>query len=170
MFATVLFNLALASIWVLLNENVTVATFFPSFVAGNIVAAVVQWMFRRVKGPERDFFHHAFQPRKWGVLVKLAYNFFYELVMSNVQVAFVVARPKLVVQPALIRLPIELENDLSIMLLANMITMTPGTISMDVADDRKSLVVHCLNVTDIEGTKKTIKEKFELPLRELERA
>jgi len=170
MFATVLFNVALALIWVLLNENVTTDTFFPSFVAGNIVAALAQWLFRRVDGPERDFFHRAFQPRKWGVLVKLAYNFLYELVLSNIQVAIVVARPKLEVQPALIRLPIDLENDLSITLLGNMITMTPGTITMDVADDRKSLVIHCLNVTDIEGTKKTIKEKFEKPLRELERS
>jgi multicomponent Na+:H+ antiporter subunit E len=169
MFATILFNVLLALLWVLLNENVTRETFFPSFVAGNIVAALVQWIFRRIHGPERVFFHHAFQPRKIGVLLRLGWNFLYELVLSNIQVVKVVIQPKLEIQSALIRLPIELENDLSITLLANMITMTPGTITMDVADDRKSLVIHCLNVTDIEGTKQTIREKFELPLRELER-
>jgi multisubunit Na+/H+ antiporter MnhE subunit len=50
-----------------------------------------------------------------------------------------------------------------------LISLTPGTVTMDVAEDRKSLWVHCLNVDDIPGTKQTIKERFELPLRELEK-
>jgi multicomponent Na+:H+ antiporter subunit E len=169
MFPYVVTNVLLALMWVLLNENVTRDTFISSFVAGNIVAAIVQWIFRRIEGPERSFFLRALRPAKLGVLIKLIYNFTYELILSNIQVAKVVIQPRLNVQPALIRLPIELENDLSITMLANMITMTPGTITMDVAEDRKSLVVHCLNVTDIEGTKQTIRDKFELPLRELER-
>ncbi len=162
-------NLLLALMWVLLNENVTRETFFPSLVAGIIVAAVVQWIFRRIEGPERSFFMRAMHPRKLGVALKLFYNFLVELILSNIQVVKVVIQPNLQVQPALIRMPIELENDLSITILANMITMTPGTITMDVAEDRKSLVIHCLNVTDIEGTKQTIRDKFEKPLRELER-
>lgn len=169
MMPAIVMNVVLALMWVLLTENVTRETFLGSFAAGNIVAAVVQWMFRRIKGPETEFFRHALRPGKLGTLLKLIYNFLYELILSNIQVAMVVIQPKLRVQSALIRLPTELQNDLSITILANLITMTPGTITMDVADDRKSLVVHCLNVADIEATKRTIKEKFEQPLLELER-
>jgi multisubunit Na+/H+ antiporter MnhE subunit len=73
------------------------------------------------------------------------------------------------VQPALIRVPIELQSDAAITALAGMISLTPGTVTVDVATDRRSLDVHCLNVPDIEATKQSIKVMFEQPLRELER-
>jgi multicomponent Na+:H+ antiporter subunit E len=155
----------LALVWCFLLESFRLAT----FLSGLIIAAAVEYVFRRIIGSEVDFFRAAFRLRKLGTLAKLAGFFLYELVLSNIQVAIVILRPRLRVKPALIQLPIELENDVSITMLANMISLTPGTVTVDVAPDRKSLTVHCLNVEDIEATKRTIKDGFERRLAELER-
>lgn len=158
MFGHVLVNVVLAVIWCFLVEEFTA----PTFIIGYLISAGVLFVSRRLMG-EVVFFH------KLGVFLKLLAVFARELVVANVQVAWWILRPKLQVQPALIRLPIELKSDAAITALAGMISLTPGTVSVDVAPDRKSLLVHCLNVPDIAMTKRGIKEMFEQPLQELER-
>ncbi|MCG3146862.1 MAG: Na(+)/H(+) antiporter subunit E [Verrucomicrobiae bacterium] len=158
MFAYLLINFVLALIWCFLTETFTVTT----FVIGNLLATGVLFLSRRLLG-EPVFF------RKLGVFVKLLVVFTREVLVANVQVAWWILRPRLRVQPAMIRLPIALETDAAITALAGMISLTPGTVTVDVAPDRKSLEVHCLNVPDIAATKAGIKEMFEKPLRELER-
>lgn len=157
MFGHLLLNLLLATIWMFLVEDFRAST----FVVGYLVGAGVLFVLRRMMG-EVVFF------RKLGVFLKLAAVFVYEMVVANVQVAWLILRPRLRVQPAMIRLPIELESDIAITTLAGMISLTPGTVTVDVAADRKSLEVHCLNVPDIEAAKRAIKTRFEAPLRELE--
>lgn len=165
MIAMLATNLALALLWCLLVEKLELG----SLVAGSLVAGLVQWLFRRIAGAEVEFLRRAVRPRKLRALARLLWYFGYELVKSNLQVAWLIWQPRLQVQSALIQIPIELENDLSIVLLANLITLTPGTVTVDVAADRRTLLVHCLNVSDIEATKQQIKDCFEQPLRELER-
>jgi multisubunit Na+/H+ antiporter MnhE subunit len=165
MLAPVVISLALAVMWCLLIERFDLG----AFLAGLLVAVGVQWMFRRVKGAESLLFHRAFRPSKIFALLKLAAFFTYELLLSNIQVAIVVLSPRLRVRSALIELPIALQNDLSITALANMISLTPGTVTVDVSPDLKSLVIHCLNVNDLEAAKLNIKNRFERPLQELER-
>lgn len=157
MFGHVLLTIMLAVVWCFLLEDFRVAT----FVFGYALATGVVFVLRRLMGETVAF-------RKWGVALKLIVVFLYELVVANLQVAWLIWQPRMKVQPALIRIPIELEKDISIVLLANMISLTPGTVTMDVAEDRKSLLVHCLNVDNIEETKRVIKDIFERPLRELE--
>jgi multicomponent Na+:H+ antiporter subunit E len=55
----------------------------------------------------------------------------------------------------------------AITLLANLITLTPGTLSIDVSDDRKTLYVHTVNLNDPESFRKSIKEGFERRVQEL---
>jgi len=158
MLGLLLINVGLALIWCFLTESFTAAT----FVIGNVLAAGVLFLSRRLLG-ETVFFH------KLGVFGKLVVVFAREIVVANFQVAWWILRPRLRIKPALIRVPIELETDAAITALAGMISLTPGTVTVDVAPDRRSLVVHCLNVPDIAATKRSIKELFEQPLRELER-
>lgn len=148
----------LATIWCFLLEEFTIWT----FVLGMLLAAGIMFVSRRLLG-EVVFF------RKLGVFLKLAAVFAREIVVANLQVAWWILRPRLQVQPALIRVPIELQSDAAITTLAGMISLTPGTVTVDVAPDRKSLDVHCLNVPDVAATKQSIKTMFEQPLRELER-
>ncbi len=95
--------------------------------------------------------------------------FLYELVLSALRVSITVLRPdmKQVVRPAIIAVPLTVKSDAEITLLANMITLTPGTLSIDVSDDRKVLYVHALTVDDRDGLVAEIANGFERRIKEL---
>ncbi len=92
--------------------------------------------------------------------------FLYELVMSAWRVARIVIRPKLDLNPGFIAFPLTVESDFEIALLANLITLTPGTLSVDVSEDRKVLYIHCIDVPDPEGTIADIRNGFERKIME----
>lgn len=83
---------------------------------------------------------------KAGKILSLIGLFLYELLVSAVRVAVVVLHPNLksVLKPAIVAVPLTAKSDAEITLLANMITLTPGTLTVDVADDRSVLYVHAL--------------------------
>jgi multicomponent Na+:H+ antiporter subunit E len=70
--------------------------------------------------------------------------FIKELVISNVRVGADILRKKPLFNPALVKVPLKLKNPWAIMLYANSITLTPGTISVDVSEDKKSIYIHTL--------------------------
>ncbi len=157
MFGHLLLNVILAGIWCFLLEDFRPVT----FVIGYGISVAILFVLRRVMG-EIVFF------KKLRVFLSLMVEFTRQIVVANLQVAWWILRPRLHVQPAMIRLPIILESDAAITALAGMISLTPGTLSVDVSPDRKELEVHCLNVPDVAAAKQSIKDSFERPLRELE--
>lgn len=90
--------------------------------------------------------------------------FLMELVKANIQVVYAVFRPNRELKPAIIKIPLEVKTDLGISFLANMITLTPGTLTLDVSSDRRFLFVHVLNTDDIQKTIEEIKSGFETRL------
>jgi multicomponent Na+:H+ antiporter subunit E len=84
-----------------------------------------------------------------------------EVLLSNLRVAYDVLTIKDHSDPAIIALPLDARTDFEILLVANLISMTPGTLSMDVSTDRKTLFIHAMFVDDMEGLKKNLKENFE---------
>ena len=76
--------------------------------------------------------------------------FFYlkELVASNVKVAFDVLTPTHHMSPAFLELPVEGLSDRQLLALSNLISMTPGTLSLDIRDDRSTLMIHCMYAKD----------------------
>jgi multisubunit Na+/H+ antiporter MnhE subunit len=127
-------------------------------IAGYVVAALVVFICR-------NFFLQPVRVRRPLEWSRMLLVFVREVIVANIQVAWIVIRPRLRIQPAAIRLPIELRDDVSITALANMITLTPGTWTIDVAPDRSALYVHCLSAPDVEAVKKQIKDQFEAPLK-----
>ncbi len=99
-------------------------------------------------------------------IASLALLFLYELFMSAVRVAWLVMQPRIQCAPAIIAFPLSVDRDLEITLLANLITLTPGTLSVDVSADRKFLYVHAINVSDIEELKRDIADGFERKIME----
>ncbi|GAB4514696.1 MAG: Na+/H+ antiporter subunit E [Roseibium sp.] len=97
----------------------------------------------------------------------LAILFVYELVLSAWRVAVIVLRPKIELQPGIIAFPLTVDRDFEITMLANLITLTPGTLSVDVSEDRKTLYVHCIDVPDPQGTIDDIKNGFERKILEV---
>lgn len=104
--------------------------------------------------------------RRASRVIGLILLFLYELAMSAWRVAKIVVRPKLVVNPGIIAFPLTVDSDFEIALLANLITLTPGTLSVDVSEDRKVLYVHCIDVPDPEGTIADIRDGFERKIME----
>lgn len=97
----------------------------------------------------------------------LALLFVYELVLSATRVATIVLRPRIKLQPGIIAFPLTVDRDFEITMLANLITLTPGTLSVDVSEDRKTLYVHCIDVPDPQATIDDIKNGFERKILEV---
>jgi multicomponent Na+:H+ antiporter subunit E len=70
-------------------------------------------------------------------------------------------------RPAILAIPLDVKTDLEITTLANLITLTPGTLSLDVSSDRKVLYIHAVYVHDVPAFKKYIKDSLERRVREV---
>lgn len=143
-------NLLLALAW----ASVT-GSFSPINLAfGFVLSAVVLGLIREDMGSIGYF-------RRILRALNLAVIFLYELVKSSVTVAIIVLSPKRVLEPAIIAFPLSVKSDAEITLLANLITLTPGTLSIDVSDDRTTLYVHAIDAPDPDAIVKDIKDSFE---------
>jgi multicomponent Na+:H+ antiporter subunit E len=89
--------------------------------------------------------------------------FIYELFASAIKVGWLVAMPgmKRRLAPGIVAFPLTATSDAEITLLANLITLTPGTLSIDVSDDRKVLYVHAITVRDKQALIADIAKSFE---------
>jgi multicomponent Na+:H+ antiporter subunit E len=87
--------------------------------------------------------------------------FLRELILSALRVAWLAVQPRIVIRPAIVAYPLTVTTDAQITLLANMITLTPGTLSVDVSDDRKWLYVHAIDIESKEALIGSIAAGFE---------
>lgn len=92
---------------------------------------------------------------------------FREIIKANLDVAYRVIHPKMPIRPGIVIIKTELKSDIAKMILANSITLTPGTFTLDILEDK--LLVHWINVRaeDIGEATKIIGERFEKYLRVL---
>ena len=81
--------------------------------------------------------------------------------MSNAIIAYDILTPIHHMKPGVIGIPIDAETDFEITVLANLITMTPGTLSLDISPDRKTLYVHAMYIRDPEALRAWIKQNLE---------
>ena len=95
---------------------------------------------------------------KWLSLILL---FLKELILSALRVAWLAVQPRITIHPAIVAYPLTVTTDVQITLLANMITLTPGTLSVDVSDDRKWLYVHAIDIESKEALIGSIASGFE---------
>jgi multicomponent Na+:H+ antiporter subunit E len=95
--------------------------------------------------------------------------FFYiwEVVLANVRVAIDVMTPRHRMKPGVVGIPLGDLTDTQLIVLANLVTMTPGTISLDVSPDRKTLYLHALYVDDLEQFRRGVEREFVNRVREL---
>ncbi|KRA55817.1 Na+/H+ antiporter subunit E [Devosia sp. Root635] len=129
---------------------------------GGAIGILAVLLLRRSLGPPRRF-------RQLRNIASLTVLFLYELGASAVRVAIVVLTPDLksALQPAIIAFPLTVKSDAEITLLANLITLTPGTLSVDVSEDRSLLYVHALAFGTREGLIADIAGGFEAKVREV---
>ena len=84
-----------------------------------------------------------------------------EVLLSNLRVAYDVLTPSDKSTPAIIAFPLSARTDFEILVVANLISMTPGTLSMDVSSDRRTLYIHAMFVEDREALIADLKTNFE---------
>lgn len=143
-------NLLLTFIWVALTGNFEVA----NFVFGFLLSYFLLWIITRGSSNVRYF---TLVPR----VISFLFFFTYELIKANVQVAYEVMTPGMRMTPGIVAVPLDVTTDFQITMLANLITLTPGTLALDVSTDRKVLYVHSMYIKDREEFIKSIKNGFE---------
>ena len=151
-----LWNIMLALSWAALAGEVTALSLAVGFVLGFVILYSV----RRLLRPSRYF------EKLWQCL-RLAGLFAWELVLANLRIAYEVVTPSHNMRPGVVAIPLDAETDAEITLLANLITLTPGTLSLDVSDDRRVLYIHAMYVDDVEELRRSIKDGFEKRVMEL---
>jgi multicomponent Na+:H+ antiporter subunit E len=95
--------------------------------------------------------------------------FLWELMLANIRMAHSVLLPSRTLRPGIIAIPLSARSDAEITLLANLISLTPGTLSLDVSTDRKTLYVHAMFIDDVDMMRYEIKAGFERRLLEVMR-
>lgn len=125
---------------------------------------VVFWLF--------SFFYNKRAFYKLPKIGGLILFFLKELTTASIKVAYDVLTPKDYMQPAIVAIPLDAKSDLEITLLANFITLTPGTLSIDVSDDRKTLYIHEVYVKseNLEQIRNSIKDGFEKKILKITRS
>lgn len=153
-----LINILLAFAWVLLTGDLT----YTGFLEGFAIAFIIMFFARRA-------FHKSNYFKRLPKAILFFFYFLKELIKANLMVAYDILTPEDKMKPAIIKFPLKAESDLEITLLANLITLTPGTLSIDVSDDRKYLFVHSMYVDDPNDFKNELKYGLEKKLLELTR-
>lgn len=152
-----LMTLALALGWAVATDNFSLL----NMIFGAAVAGLALFLMRdKVVGP-------GLLPRLLRV-GSLGGTFFYELFASAVRVAVLVGRPDMNrhLRPGIIAFPLTVTRDAEITLLANLITLTPGTLSVDVSEDRSVLYVHAIDAADKDALIREIARGFERKVME----
>jgi multicomponent Na+:H+ antiporter subunit E len=99
-------------------------------------------------------------------IVGLVAYFLGQVLLANARVAAAVLGPVSRLRPGIVAVPLTIDRDAEIALLADLITLTPGTLSLELSEDRRVLHVHALDASDPEGLRRDIRDGFERRIRE----
>jgi multicomponent Na+:H+ antiporter subunit E len=139
-------GLALAALWLFVRG----VALSPGALAGEgliglVLGLSLAWVLRRFYQPEIPL---AETLRGVPLMVVYILTFLKELLTANVDVAYRVLAPSMPIDPQVIEIPLRVETDLAITTIANSITLTPGTLTMDYDDERNALYVHAIAAAD----------------------
>ena len=142
--------------WLLMNDSVGAGTLAMAL----LLALAVPPFAARL---DREF---ASFGRLRGV-PRLAAVLFRDMVSANITVARQVLGPEHKLRPGFVWIPLEIRNIHGIAALTSFITLTPGTVSSELSDDRRYLLVHLLDMEDADSVVRDIKQRYERPLMEI---
>lgn len=131
-----------------------------NFLVGFALAFPVVWLSQR---GEATFFYLI----KIRRLAEFAAFFLWDLLKANLRVAHDVLTPRHHMRPGVIAIPLDLHTDLEILVLTTLITLTPGTLSLDVSSDRNTLYLHAMYIDDVGQFRLAIKNGYERRVREV---
>lgn len=158
MFFQILINIVITFVWMFLYSSWDL----PTFIVGYLVGIVLLLMLRR-------FFDGPLYIRKLYRFFILSLILLRELILANIAVVKQVFKPKLTIKPGVFALKTDLNSDWEVTLLANLITLTPGTVTVDISPDQRTLYIHALDIDDIDEAVTSIKDSFEKAIMEVSR-
>lgn len=146
----ILLNILLAAIWMMLHDTWSMLT----FVIGYLLGAFILFGIRR-------FFPTPFYGRKFWFMIKLAWLFTIELLVSSVVAIGQIIRPRLNIQPGIFRMKTRMKTEWELSLLANLMTLTPGSVVLEIAPEDGILYVHAMDVPRMKKGIIRTKDKLE---------
>lgn len=150
-----LMNLLLSFIWVALTGSM----YYTNFVFGFMIGFGILWIMNR-NDSDRRYFNKV--PR----IISFIFYFLYEMIKANVQVAYDVMTPKYFMRPGIVKYPLNAKTEMEINLLSTMISLTPGTLILDISEDKKTMYIHVMYLQDPEKFVRDTKSGLERRLLE----
>ena len=152
----VVINLLLSLFWLLVTGSYTVNNFLLGFILGLLLV----YLLRSVL-PGRFYIITLYK------VIKLIWVFLIELIKANIDVIRIVLQPSLKNEPAFFTYNTDLKTDWQVVLLSNLITLTPGTIVLGLSDDRTKIYIHAIDFGEKEEEIEGIKSSLEKVVREV---
>jgi multicomponent Na+:H+ antiporter subunit E len=144
-------NIMLAFLWSALTGQFTLENLTTGFILGYVVLFFL-----------RKAFDGGLYFAKGAQIAQFTLFFLWELLIANLRVARDVLRPgPLKMRPRVIAIPLEHHGNVPLLLLANVVSLTPGTLLLDISDDRKTMFLHVIHAPDEEQVEQEIKQGFE---------
>ena len=140
-------TIALALLWCVLTRDMGLANVLAGLLLGWLAACFVA----PPGVPLRRIVSRA------PATLALASFFVWEMLVSNLRMARLVLAPRSHLRPAILAVPVEVESDAELALLSNLVTLTPGTLGLDVSEDRQTLFVHVLTADDFDAVRQDIR-------------
>tara|TARA_Y100000768_G_C23798796_1_gene596111 strand:- start:83 stop:502 length:420 start_codon:yes stop_codon:yes gene_type:complete len=136
----------------------SVSGFLTGFVAGYFVL-----YFTKSTLGEKHYF------KKTYLWAKFIIFFIKEFFLSAMKVAYDILTPTHHMRPGILKIPLELKKDSEIQFFSSVVTLTPGTLSLDISEDKKSMYVHFMYVDyeNLEDFRLSLNRKFERKIKEL---
>lgn len=151
-----LLTITLVVLWLLLVNQVS---------AGHIVlGALLGWL---IPFATAGFWPQAVRIRHPLTLLRYLAVFLYDIVRGSFHVAYLILLGPAHLRPAFIHVPVALRTDLAISLFANTISLTPGTVSVLLSQDKRTLIVHTIDTGDAEALAADMKQRYEVPLKKI---
>jgi multicomponent Na+:H+ antiporter subunit E len=152
-----LLNLLLALVWVALTGDYSAGNFAFAFVLGYLILRLTQHSDASIRYVKR-----------LPIVLFFLLFFIKELVVSSLRVAVRVLSRNMEMHSAVVAIPLDVKSDAGITLLGNLITLTPGTLTLDVSTDRSTMYVHTMDAgNDVEAFRRSIKDGFERRILEV---
>jgi len=152
-----LLSLSLAVVWLLLVNSVSPNSILFAAIIGVLIPIVTQ-----------PFWPDMPRLRNPVAIVGYVFLVLYDIVVANISVAMIVLfKPRAKLKPAWICVPLDIRSPEAITVLASTITLTPGTVSCDLAEDGHAILVHCLHAPDPDAIREDIKQRYERRLKEI---
>lgn len=149
-------SLLIFLVWLLLNSSVSAG----NVILGLILAFAIPLLTNLFQQ------HRSRMVRPDLAMVYIGY-LIWDIIKSNLEVIRLVLGPMSHLKPGMIAVPLDIRETLPITMLANTITLTPGTVSAEVSADKQYLYVHCLHLEDEAARIAEIKQRYETPLKRI---